>query len=270
MHNGLSMLFRYFVLFIVASFFFVPELSAARVDQKELREAVRAILIENPDIVLDILRDNSEAVLDIAQQGSEQRRSKALRTQWSEDIKHPKKVTLEDRPTKGPADAPVTIVAFTDFTCLYCQQGEAVIESILKAYPTKVRLVYKSLPVASHPGSVESAEFMLAAWAQDKKKSWELFHEFFSNRNQIIGKGSEAYIRSVAMKKGLNMQKLLAEAKGAKVKRILREDEQDARTLKVQGTPYFLVNDIVIKGALDQSLFAEAVDMALAAKTGKK
>jgi protein-disulfide isomerase len=231
--------------------------------REELRSALQTILREDPDLILDVLRDNSEVVLDIAQQGSEQRRHRTLIAQWQKDITEPKKMLLDNRPTRGPANAPVTIVAFTDFTCLYCRQGEKTLESIFNAYPAKIRIVYKNLPMSAHPGSEEAAEFMLAAYLQDKQKSWKLFEDFFENRDLIVGKSGDAYLRSAASARGLNMQKLLHDAKSDRIKKIMQEDEKDAQTLNVQGTPYFVVNNLVIRGALQENLFREAVNMAL-------
>ncbi|MDR2893497.1 MAG: thioredoxin domain-containing protein [Deltaproteobacteria bacterium] len=233
--------------------------------QAELRNALRTLLREDPNLVLDVLRENSETVLDIAQQGSEQRKFRILVAQWMDDMKVPKQVLLADRPTKGPAKAPVTIVVFTDFTCLYCQQGEKLLDKIYNAYPGKLRIVYKSLPMSAHPGSVEAAEFMLAAWMQNKETSWKLFVDFFENRDLIVGKSGDAYLRSAASARGFNMQKLVSDSKSAAVRKLLQEDEQDAEKLKVQGTPFFLVNNIVIRGALQENLFREAVNMALGA-----
>lgn len=247
---------------------FAASASASSADNAALREALRAMLREDPDLILDILRENSEIVLDIAQQGSEQRRFRILVAQWHEDMMEPKKISLEDRPSKGPASAPVVIAAFTDFTCVHCRQGEKILENIYNAYPGKIRIVYKPLPT-NHPGSVESAEFMLAAYQQDKSKSWNLFVDFFENQESIVGKSGDTYLRSAATARGFNMQKLLNEAKGAKVKKIMQEDAQEAESLKIQGTPCFVVNDIVIRGALQENFFREAVNLALSV-SGKK
>jgi protein-disulfide isomerase len=239
--------------------------SVAPDSRAELRSALRQLFQEDPNLVLDILRDNSEVVLDIAQQGSELRRHRTLLAQWQKDLTEPKKMLLLNRPTKGPANAPVTIAAFTDFTCLYCKQGEKTLEAVFNAYPGKIRVVYKNLPMSSHPGAAEAAEFMLAAYAQNKENSWKLFEDFFENRELIVGKSGDAYLRSAASARGFNMQKLLSDAKSNRVKQIMQEDEQDAQKLNIQGTPYFLVNDLVIRGALQENLFREAVNMALAA-----
>jgi protein-disulfide isomerase len=242
--------------------------AGATADTAALREAVRDLLREDPDLVLDILRENSEIVLDIAQQGSEQRRFRILLAQWHEDMSEPKKLALADRPSRGPANAPVVIAAFTDFTCVHCRQGEKILENILNAYPGRVRIVYKPLPT-NHPGSIEAAEFMLAGYLQDKSKSWNLFTDFFENQESIVGKSGDTYLRSAATARGFNMQKLLSEAKGAKVKKIMQEDAQEAENLKIQGTPCFVVNDIVIRGALQENFFREAVNLALSAAENK-
>lgn len=238
--------------------------AAPAANREALREELEKLIRENPELILDVLRENSETVLDIAQQGSELRRLKILKAQWESDLRIPKSVRLAGRPALGQEKAPVTIVAFTDFTCAYCQQGERTLQRIFESYGDKVRLVYKSLPMATHPGSVEAAQFMLAAYAQDKNKSWALFHDFFNNRDRILANDGHAFMRSAAMQAGLNINKLLEEAKSPKVQKIIDEDGQDADILGFEGTPSFLVNDIVIRGALQEPLFRAAVDMALA------
>lgn len=242
----------------------------AAANSEQIRDEIRRLLKEEPELVLDILRDNSEVVLDTAQQGSDLRRLKILKAQWEHDLTVPKSVRLDGRPTLGSEKAPVTIVAFSDFTCAYCKQGEQTLNNIYKSYNGKIRLVYKSLPMQTHPGSMEAAQFMLAAYMQDKNKSWTLFHNFFDNRDQILSNEGHIFLRSAAMEAKLNITKLLADAKSSKVQKIIDEDEQDANSLKIEGTPCFLVNDIVIRGALQENLFRAAVDMALAKTENKK
>lgn len=244
--------------------------SAGNAGRAQLREELIKLLQEEPEIVLDILRDNSEVVLDVAQQGSELRRLKILKAQWQNDLKTSKNARLTGRPALGPDNAPVTIVAFTDFTCAYCAQGEKAIGNIYESYKGKVRIVYKSLPMPTHPGSVEASQFMLAAYMQDKNKSWKLFHNFFDNRGRILANDSHAFLRAAAIEAGLNMTKLQEDARSSKVQKMLEEDEQDADALGFEGTPSFLVNNIVVKGALQENLFREAVEMALQDAEKKK
>lgn len=245
-------------------------LAAAAASRQQIREELLKLLKDEPDIVLDVLRENSEVVLELAQQGAEVRRLKILKAEWEAELTKPKTVRLAGRPVLGQDKAPVTIVAFTDFTCAYCRQGEKTLNSIYESYKGKVRVVYKSLPMPTHPGSMEAAEFMLAAYAQDQNKSWKLFHTFFDNRERILAGDGHAFLRSAVMDAGLNITKVLEAAKSSKVQQLIQEDEQDADKLGLDGTPCFLVNNIVIRGALQENLFRAAVDMALKEAEKKK
>ena len=239
-------------------------MAATAQEKAELKKTLRELLRDEPELVFELLRDNSELVLDIAQQGADIRQRRAHAARWAVELNEQKTVRLQGRPSKGPANAPVTIVAFTDFTCLYCQQAEETVNRLVLAYNGKVQVVYKSLPMQGNPGSVESAEFMLSAYMQDKGKAWALFDDFFANRMKIIAKDGDAYLRSVAIDHGLNMQKLIADAKSQKVKNMILEDAEDAKTLQAKGTPFFLVNNLTINGSLQEGHFRLAVDMALA------
>ena len=115
------------LLFACCSLLFVAGTAhAEQIPDAELEVQIRRILQEHPDIVLDILREHSETALDIVQLGADRRRSEALRSQWTEDAKTPKKATLEERPSRGPENAPVTLVAqAVSGGCTLCLQAVA-------------------------------------------------------------------------------------------------------------------------------------------------
>ncbi len=56
-------------------------------------------------------------------------------------------ISVDDDPAKGPANAPVTIVEFTDFQCPACAAMHPVIEEVLKSYGDKVRFVVRDFPL---------------------------------------------------------------------------------------------------------------------------
>jgi protein-disulfide isomerase len=224
------------------------------------------VLRDNPDIVLEVLRRNSESVLDIAQQGSVSRRRRTLETQWRNDVKVPKRVRAEGHPTLGSANAKVRIVAFTDFTCHFCQQASQVVDVILKDYGSNVGLVFKSMALDEKGIGALSAAYFLAAAQQHEEKAWNLYHRLFASRDRLIGEGEE-FLRKAAAEIGLDVKRLQRDVKGKRVAEILAEDQQDAHRLGVEGTPFFLVNNLVVKGALPLDLFKLAVDMAM--KTGR-
>ncbi|MDE6733916.1 MAG: thioredoxin domain-containing protein [Desulfovibrio sp.] len=230
-----------------------------------LAAALETLLRERPELVLDVLRRNSEAVLDIAQQGSNLRRKHNLELQWRKDMQTPKSVKLEGRPVRGKSDAKVRIVAFSDFTCHFCEQASRNVDALRKAYGDDVSLIFKHLPLDEKgPGGIASAYFIAIA-QQDEGKAWEFHDLMFANRDRLLAEG-EPFIKESAQKLGVDMKRLGKDVRSKKVTDIMAEDQKEAQKLGVEGTPYYLVNDLVVRGALPLDLFRDAVEMAASGK----
>ena len=237
---------------------------ASREEEGFLR-MLRTTLKKHPEILLDALRDNSESVLDIAQQGSNLRRKKTMESQWREDLKHVKVIAEAGRPVLGPPDAPVRIVAFSDFTCPYCKQAAEVVTQILSARPTEVQYLFKHMPHGKDSPARLAADYFVAASLQSKQAAWRLYAKFFDAPERLTKEEAGAFVEKTALESGLSMKKLAADLKGKKVSAIIEEDLADAKKLGVEGTPYFLINNLVIRGAVSYEIFNAAVQTALSA-----
>lgn len=244
----------------------VPAYSAGW-DQGELKRALRQVLAENPDIVLDVLKNNSEAVLEIAQQGNILRKRKAMLAQWKQDAKSPKTIDLEGRAFRGSMNAPVTIVSYSDFTCPYCRQAEYVIAELLKKYNGKVRVTFKALP-KDDAYSLAAAQYATAAFALDAEKGWEFFDALFDGI-ALFERDAETFLKDTSSRLGYDLKKLKSEAGSPAVQTRLEEDRAEADRFGISGTPYFMVNDLLVRGAVSKDLFEEAIDMALDLKKAK-
>ncbi|MDE7370719.1 MAG: thioredoxin domain-containing protein [Desulfovibrio sp.] len=247
----------------------LPPVGTARAAEQAvdpaLAAALETLLRERPELVLDVLRRNSEAVLDIAQQGSNLRRKHNLELQWRKDMQTPKSVKLEGRPVRGKSDAKVRIVAFSDFTCHFCEQASKNVDALRKTYGDDVSLIFKHLPLDEKgPGGIASAYFIAIA-QQDEGKAWEFHDLMFANRDRLLAEG-EPFIKESAQKLGVDMKRLGKDVRSKKVTDIMAEDQKEAQKLGVEGTPYFLVNDLVVRGALPLDLFRDAVEMAASGK----
>lgn len=247
------------LLAAIFSFCFVASPFAADADVEKLQR----IFKENPNLILDVLRQNSEAVLDIAQQGSNLRRKYNLEAQWRDDMAKKKEVRLDNRPVLGRPDAKVKIVAFSDFSCHFCQQASKTLESILKEYGPDVALIFKNLPLDEKGPGADASAWFVAISLQNEPKAWEFYKAMYANRDKLLSEG-EPFIEKTAAKLGVDVKKAKEAIKGDQVKKILQQDQDDGQKLGVEGTPYFLVNDLVVRGALPLDLFRSAVDMALA------
>lgn len=242
--------------------------AAAPLTEQTLREALRNVLRDNPEIVLDVLRDHSIEVLEIAQKGSQERQFKSMRAQWQEDMKKQFEIS-HDRPILGNPAAPVTIVAYSDYTCPYCADAAETIHQVMAARKNSVRFIFKNYPRRDQPLARLASEYVAAAFVLDEEKGWAYHDVVFANQMRLLKEG-EGFLRAEALALGYNLQKLGAEAKGRKVKSIIDEDITEALDNGVPGTPFHLVNNLSVRGGLPLAAFLEAVDTALAAKQGKK
>lgn len=250
------------VMFLLSCFSWAsPAVAQAGPARIDLERSLKQIFKDNPDLVLDVLRQNSEAVLDIAQLGSNLRRKHNLEAQWQEDLKKSKEVKLSGRPVLGNKDAKVKIIAFSDFTCHYCGQASKTVDAILKEYGNDVAFIFKHLPLDEKgPGGLASNYFIAIAM-QDEGKAWDFYRAMYADREKLLSEG-ETFIKNTAKDLGVDMKKLQKDVHSKTVSETMGQDLEDGQKLGVEGTPYFLVNDLVIRGALPLELFKDAVDMA--------
>lgn len=144
---------------------------------------------------------------------------------------------LEGSPVKGPADAPLTVVEFSDYQCPFCARSEGLMKQVLAAYPTQARLVYKHFPLsAMHPQALTAA--LAAAAAQRQGKFWEMHEILFANQRALSPEQIDGYARQI----GLNMERFKADMQSPEVKEQVEADRRLARRAGVRGTPTVFVN----------------------------
>jgi protein-disulfide isomerase len=168
-------------------------------------------------------------------------------------------VATQGAPVRGPADAPVTLVEFSDFHCPFCKQSQATLKQLLARYPDKVKLVYRDFPLDQlHPGARAAAE--AARCARDQGKFWEYHDILFA---QAAQSGPDA-LRGDAQQAGLDVAAFdRCVASGAHRAGVER-DVEDGTKLGITGTPAFFVNGRPVMGAQPLEAFARVIDEELA------
>ena len=83
------------------------------------------------------------------------------------------------RRCKGPADARITLVEFSDFECPFCSAAVKQVDIVMAAYPKDMKLIYKQFPLSMHPHAEFAAEASLAA--REQGKFWEMYEVLFKN-----------------------------------------------------------------------------------------
>lgn len=146
-------------------------------------------------------------------------------------------IPVNGSPTSGPANAPITIVEFSDFECPYCAKRVPELQRIMAKFPNKVKVVFKHFPLSFHKNAPPAHAASIAA--QKQGKFWQYRFQlapFYRNLN-------EAKFLKVARDLGLDMEKFkkdmqLAGANQAKID----QDMALGAQVGVRGTPTFYVN----------------------------
>jgi protein-disulfide isomerase len=139
-------------------------------------------------------------------------------------------------PSQGPADAPVTIVVFSDFECGFCARMAQMLEELHVAYPEEVRIVYKNYPLQGHRFSLRAAQAAMAAGTLGK--FWEFHDALFQNFDQL----SEQKLIEIQDSLGLDKEILQAQMQAPQVIDAIRNDFKLGKELNVNGTPTVFVN----------------------------
>jgi protein-disulfide isomerase len=172
------------------------------------------------------------------------------------DVSYIRNIDTSASPFKGPADAPVVIAEFTDFQCPYCARLGSTLDQMMQRFPGKLKIVYKSFPLSSHPYSFKAATAAVAA--NEKGKFWEFYKLLFENYNQI----NDAKIMEIRKLLGLDTPEFEALMNSPKIRARVLEDREEGVRLDVDGTPTVFINGKRLKNKRPES-FQEAIEKEL-------
>jgi protein-disulfide isomerase len=159
-----------------------------------------------------------------------------------------KTLPVDGSPTKGPDDAPVTIVEFADFECPHCREAVGQIDAALAAHPDKVRLVYKAYTLPFHVHGEPAARAAMAAGVQGK--FWEMEHLLFERQQHL----EDADLLRYAQMLKLDLARWKADLESTSVKDRVVKDRSLGEELKLKGTPTIYVNGRELDVEQDESL----------------
>ena len=177
-------------------------------------------------------------------------------------------------PSIGPADAPITIVEFSDYQCPYCTQWhDTTYQPLMAAYPGKIRLVYRNYPLPFHQNAYMAAE--AADCAGDQNAYWKYHDALFANNDQLNNQAGtvvdNSFYVNLASGLGLDATTFSTCLTTQKYKQAVQSDLDYANSLPpdsdgsaaVGGTPTFFINGYRIVGAEPLAYFQQIIDAQL-------
>ena len=237
-------------------------------DASQLESIARLANLPAPVKQLSPSKTRGNVDLDASRDPQEQARLRqallvALRRQTAIHIDLPAPeppvlpVSTDDDPSVGPANAPVTIVEFSDFQCPYCKLSVPLIKEILAKYPGTVKVVYRDYPGPNHPHAPQAAE--AAQCAGDQGKFWEYHDRLFDRQAPGIGWDFAALAKEIGLKDDvfatcLNTRRYREE---------VAKDLHDGFKLGVTSTPTFFINGRPLVGARPFAEFQTVIDRLL-------
>jgi protein-disulfide isomerase len=175
----------------------------------------------------------------------------------------PIRVTLkgEGAFAKGPKDAPVTLVEFTDFHCPFCARVVATLKDVMQEYNGKIRWVFRDFPIASlHPQAPKAAE--AARCAGEQGKFWEYHDLLFGSQSQTAA----ADFKRFADQLKLDPKSFGQCLDSGKHQAAVEADIQDGARLGITGTPTFFINGRMLVGAQPMENFKKIIEAELRQK----
>jgi protein-disulfide isomerase len=168
-------------------------------------------------------------------------------------------IEVGESPTRGPRNARVTLVVFTDFECPFCAKAAPRLQALADKYRGDVKVVFKNQPLPMHDRARVAAKAALAA--DEQGKFWEMHDALFSSRAL-----DPVSLEATATELGLDVTKWRSAMTSDAVERRIAADVVEAHRLDVTGTPTFFVNGRRIVGAQPLEVFSAAIEEELAGK----
>lgn len=163
-------------------------------------------------------------------------------------------------PVRGPSDALVTIVMWSDYQCPFCARVEPTLAALREAYPADVRIVWKDNPLPFHPRALPAALLARTAHAtRGEAVFWQVHDALFESQADL---GDEA-LTAIARKFGVRFAIDDKSALRQRVRGEIDDSSALAAGLKANGTPHFFINGVRLSGAQPLGKFRALVDAEL-------
>jgi len=212
--------------------------------EEAIKKLVRKYLIEHPEIIVE------------AMERLRAEREKKQKEQVKAALVIKRQEIYEDAssPTAGNAKGDVTIVEFFDYQCGYCK---SVVDRLMKTIKAdgKIKIIFKEFPILG-PQSVFASRAALAAKKQGK------YFEFHNAMMRLKGAVTQDSVFAVAKSVGIDTKQLAKDMRDPAIEKAIRANFALARSLRINGTPAFIIGDHLVPGAVNQQMLEGYIEAA--------
>lgn len=208
-----------------------------------IRQVVKDYLIKNPEVMLEV----QDALNDKQEKKIAESQASTLKSKKDEIFNSPNDAVL------GNPNGSVTLVEFFDYNCGYCKKSYPDLENLIKS-DQKLRVVIKDFPILG-PDSVKAHIVARAVM----KIMPEKYAEFHKELLTIPGRSNEEKAIKIAVKLGVDEQKLRSTMQDESLQQAFVDNGQLAYALGINGTPSYILGNNVLVGAVGENILKAKV-----------
>lgn len=173
-------------------------------------------------------------------------------------------------PSLGPANAPITIVEYSDFQCPYCRIAAYSLNTVISRYPTQVRVVFRNFPLDQacnrkiervlHTRACEAAQTAICAHKQGK---FVPVYETLFEKQESLSTGASGIALKIAQEAGVDAAQLSTCVSAPETASAISRDIEEAINLSIQSTPTFFINGHRVEGGKPPAVWSRIIDEML-------
>lgn len=231
-----------FIKLVILVFFLILNTNASDKDinQLKIEKMIKKYILENPEVIIESLekytaRQREKERVDI---------SDVLNDFYSSKV-------YESLPRIGNKESDLIVVEFIDYNCGYCKKTLPIISKLIKNFE-KVQIVFVDFPILSETSEM-AARASLAAHQQN---AYFKYHTNLLNYTRTI---NEKFLYKEAINLGLDIEKFKEDMSSIKIKNNIIKNIEFANSLKIRGTPTFIIGNQILPGALDYDKLKEII-----------
>ena len=227
----IQVLFSIFLLFLINTNFAYAD----KIEQNKIEVIIKKFLLNNPELIKSTLEN-----YEISQEIKKKQNAIEL-------------LNISNNPRLLQKNADITIFEFFDYNCGYCK---SVVKLLLDTIneDKKINLVFVEFPILSEDSYTAS----LAALAAEKQN---LYSQFHISLMKVRGRINEKQIFKTAKEVGLDINKLKLDMENPDIQLILKTNREVAKLLKLNGTPAFIIGDVIYPGAIKKDQLKKAIKL---------
>ena len=208
---------------------------ADKIEQKKIEVIIKKFLLNNPELIKSTLEN-----YEISQEIKKKQNAIEL-------------LNISNNPRLLQKNADITIFEFFDYNCGYCK---SVVKLLLDTIneDKKINLVFVEFPILSEDSYTAS----LAALAAEKQN---LYSQFPISLMKVRGRINEKQIFKTAKEVGLDINKLKLDMENPDIQLILKTNREVAKLLKLNGTPAFIIGDVIYPGAIKKDQLKKVIKL---------